>query len=218
MPATTPLQNILEFTIIAAMTMRDISTAGKVPFLGGAATKTLVIVEVIKSLKSSKEEYTQIAEQIHEILTAIIVLYETTQIQGVVPPALLSNVVNFTETLDKLHVYLKAKQRGRLKRLFNLSENEVQVKAWKAELHRMLGTFRLQTRMSAASTMVQIQMDANENHKALMDFLATHPNIAHSDSASEASVMNSLVWISIIYVTGFRYTFWDHWEAYPSPT
>jgi hypothetical protein len=48
MPATTPLQNILEFTIIAAMTMRDISTAGKVPFLGGAATKTLVIVEVMK--------------------------------------------------------------------------------------------------------------------------------------------------------------------------
>jgi hypothetical protein len=50
-----------------------------------------------KSLKSSKEGYTQIAEQIHEILTAIIVLYETTQIQGVVPPALLSDVVNFTE-------------------------------------------------------------------------------------------------------------------------
>jgi hypothetical protein len=39
----------------------------------------------------------EIAEQIQGILTAIIVLYESTQIQGVAPPTLLSNVVKFTE-------------------------------------------------------------------------------------------------------------------------
>jgi hypothetical protein len=51
----------------------------------------------VKSLKSSKDEYIEIAEQIQGILTAIIVLYESTQIQGVAPPTLLSNVINFTE-------------------------------------------------------------------------------------------------------------------------
>jgi hypothetical protein len=51
----------------------------------------------VTSLKSSKDEYIEIAEQIQGILTAIIVLYESTQIQGVAPPALLSSVVNFTE-------------------------------------------------------------------------------------------------------------------------
>jgi hypothetical protein len=84
------------------------------------------------------------------MLTAIIILYETTQIQNVVPPALLSHVVNFTEyvqpealypismtnsrTLCKIHVCVKAKQGGRLKRLLNLSENGVQIKRCKAEL------------------------------------------------------------------------------------
>jgi hypothetical protein len=47
--------------------------------------------------------------------------------------------------------------------------------------------------MSAISTMFEMQMDANEKHKALMDFLAAHPNIAHTDSASEAGIMNLLV-------------------------
>jgi hypothetical protein len=114
MPPRTRLHDALEFTTVAATTIRNISTGVKVPFLAGAATLTLSIVEVIKvcnstpctldprltlskSLKSSNEEYTEVTEQIHEILAAIIVLYETTQIRGVVPPALLSDVVNFTE-------------------------------------------------------------------------------------------------------------------------
>jgi hypothetical protein len=50
----------------------------------------------------------EIAEKIYDILTAIIVLYETTQIQGVVPPALLSDVVNFAEYVGlKLFVQFK---------------------------------------------------------------------------------------------------------------
>jgi hypothetical protein len=53
--------------------------------------------------------------------------------------------------------------------------------------------------MSAVSTMFQMQMDAHEKHKALMDFLAAHPDIAYSDSASQASVTNSLWCILIIY-------------------
>ncbi|KAJ7788977.1 hypothetical protein B0H14DRAFT_2946316 [Mycena olivaceomarginata] len=187
MPQITQLQDVLEFTALAARTLQDISSASKVPFIGGAATLTLSIVEIIKSLKSSKEEYIEIAEQIQGILTAVIVLYESTQIQGVVPPALLSNVVSFTETLRKIHVHVKAKQgMGRFKQLLNLSGNELQVKAYKAELDETLATFclQLQTSMSAVSTMFQMQMDAHEKHKALMDFLAAHPDIAYSDSAS----------------------------------
>ncbi|KAJ7806083.1 P-loop containing nucleoside triphosphate hydrolase protein, partial [Mycena olivaceomarginata] len=188
MPQITQLQDVLEFTTLAARTIQDISSASKVPFLGGTAILTLSIVEIIKSLKSSKDEYIEITEQIQEILTAIIVLYESTQIQGVVPPTLLSHVVNFTETLRKIHVHVKAKQgMGRFKQLLNLSGNELQVKACKAELQETQATLRLQISMSTVSTMFQMQMDTHEKHKALMDFLAAHPEIGYSDSASQVS-------------------------------
>jgi hypothetical protein len=36
-------------------------------------------------------------EQIHEIFTALIILYESTQIMGVLPPHILSHIVDFTE-------------------------------------------------------------------------------------------------------------------------
>jgi hypothetical protein len=57
-------------------------------------------------------------------------------------------------------------------------------------------------------------MDAQEKHKALMDFLAAHPDIAYSDSASQARVTNSLWCILMIYFTGVWNTFGNHWQAY----
>jgi hypothetical protein len=48
MPQITQLQDVLEFTTLAATTIQDISSASKVPFLGGAAALTLSIVEIIK--------------------------------------------------------------------------------------------------------------------------------------------------------------------------
>ncbi|KAJ7832676.1 hypothetical protein B0H14DRAFT_2591946 [Mycena olivaceomarginata] len=126
-------------------------SASKVPFLGGAATLTLSIVEIIK---------------------------------GVAPPALLSSVVNFTEY------------------------------ACKAELHETLATFWLQTSLSTVSTIFQIQMDAHEKHKTLMDFLDNHPDIAYYDSASQASVTKSLSCIPMMCFTGVWNTFWNHRQAH----
>jgi hypothetical protein len=36
-------------------------------------------------------------EQIHEILVAVIVVYETTKINGVLPPAILSEIAKLVE-------------------------------------------------------------------------------------------------------------------------
>jgi hypothetical protein len=47
-----------------------------------------------------------------------------------------------SRTLRKVHVHVKAKQgMGRFKQLLNLWENELQIKACKAELRETLATF-----------------------------------------------------------------------------
>ncbi|KAJ7257706.1 hypothetical protein C8J57DRAFT_1647405 [Mycena rebaudengoi] len=179
------IQDVLQFVTDTATAVRNISVAATVPFLGGAATMTLSIVE---TLKSSEDEATEIMEQIHEILAAVIVVYETTKVDGVLPPAILSEIAKFVETLRKIHVYFKAKQgMGRLKRLLNLTESGNEVKACKAELEYTLDTFRLQTRMSAASAIFLMRKDIRQMHQELIEFIAAHPSITHSDSSSEVS-------------------------------
>jgi hypothetical protein len=61
------------------------------------AANQLLLIRAPQSLKSFKEQYIEIMEQIHEIFIALITLYESTQIMGVLPPNILSQIVDFTE-------------------------------------------------------------------------------------------------------------------------
>jgi hypothetical protein len=54
-------------------------------------------------MSSAGDKYSEIMEQIHENFSAIIVLYETTQIDGILPPEFLSEIAKFAE-----YVQLKA--------------------------------------------------------------------------------------------------------------
>jgi hypothetical protein len=61
--------------------------------------------------------------------------------------------------------------------------------------------------MSAASAIFRMKKDIRQMHRELMDFIAAHPNIAHSDSSSEVTVMDTRVQptsitISVLQVSG----------------
>jgi hypothetical protein len=47
-------------------------------------------------MSSAGDKYSEIMEQIHEIFSAIIMLYET-QIDGILPPEFLSEIAKFAE-------------------------------------------------------------------------------------------------------------------------
>jgi hypothetical protein len=48
-------------------------------------------------MSSAGDKYSEIMEQIHENFSAIIVLYETTQIDRILPPEFLSEIAKFAE-------------------------------------------------------------------------------------------------------------------------
>jgi hypothetical protein len=48
-------------------------------------------------MSSAGDKYSEIMEQIHENFSAIILLYETTQIDGILPPAFLSEIAKLAE-------------------------------------------------------------------------------------------------------------------------
>jgi hypothetical protein len=47
--------------------------------------------------------------------------------------------------------------------------------------------------MSAASAIFLLRKDMRQMHQELMDFIVAHPNMAHSDSSSEVTVIDTSV-------------------------
>lgn len=112
-------------------------------------------------MNSSNDEYVELVQQIHELVSAVLGIYETIRIDGILPPAILHDIGEFAEyvksqfdlylqkltfrrLLNRIHSCLKTRQGyGKLKRLLKLSENQIQLKLSKEELQVALEKFRV---------------------------------------------------------------------------
>jgi hypothetical protein len=118
-------------------------------------------------------------KQIHEIFTVLIILYESTQIVGVLPPNILSCIVYLTEYVPRnlipvaysndtfqLPVQSSCLREGKTRKEWGNSD-----------------TFSIcpKNKCNSISTIFRTKMDAEQKHKELMEFLAANPDIAHSD-------------------------------------
>jgi hypothetical protein len=61
--------------------------------------------------------------------------------------------------------------------------------------------------MSAASAIFLMRKDISQMHQEMMDFIVAHPNMAHSDSSSEVtiidtSVQHTSITMSVLQVSG----------------
>ncbi|KAJ7262900.1 hypothetical protein C8J57DRAFT_1231507 [Mycena rebaudengoi] len=112
MPTTVNVKNLIQYTILAATTAKNIAETAKVPFLGSTAALCLSITKSAQTISSNKEEYVEILEHIHEILCIIDQLDSTSEIRGVLPTALLYDIAKFTEALEKVFTVLNGQQKG----------------------------------------------------------------------------------------------------------
>jgi hypothetical protein len=51
----------------------------------------------IETANATRDEYTEIVQQIQELMCAFLSAYETTQIDGILPPAIQYDIGKFTE-------------------------------------------------------------------------------------------------------------------------
>lgn len=52
---------------------------------------------LLQTMNSSKDECLEIVEQINELLSAVLSVYQNTQIDGTLPPLILYDIKKFTE-------------------------------------------------------------------------------------------------------------------------
>jgi hypothetical protein len=113
MEPSATLKNTIQYTVLAATTVQKIAVSTGVPFLASTAALTLSILEYVQVrvsilrracaewrqvTRSHKEDFLQITEYIHAILCTIVKLYSTSEINGVLPTALLYDIAKFTES------------------------------------------------------------------------------------------------------------------------
>ncbi|KAJ7216916.1 hypothetical protein C8J57DRAFT_1482981, partial [Mycena rebaudengoi] len=119
MKVPTQLENLIQYTTVAASTVEGIAGSLQIPFLSSVTALTLSILKCVEAVRSHRDEWMIMVEQIHEILCAITSLCSTSEVRGVLPTALLYDIAKFTETLQKIFTFLTAQQKmGKIKQLF----------------------------------------------------------------------------------------------------
>ncbi|KAJ7912160.1 hypothetical protein B0H13DRAFT_2007882 [Mycena leptocephala] len=178
------LENLIEYTILAATTLKEIAQSAQVPCLLLTSSLSLMILEFVSASKATKELTIQMIEQIHEILCAIIGLYSSTAMDRILPSEVLYDIATFIETLQKIYTFMKGQQEmGKIKQLFKQGTNAAQLEACKASLQEALTAFRVQIGVSTLSGMAQVRKDVEQQHEELVVLLA-NLDITRSDSSS----------------------------------
>ncbi|KAJ7243469.1 hypothetical protein C8J57DRAFT_1243416 [Mycena rebaudengoi] len=191
------LENLIQYTTVAASTAEEIAGSFQIPFLSSATALTLSILKCVEAVRSNRDEWMIMVEQIHEILCTIVVLCSTSEIKGVLPMELLYDIANlrmrhYSRTLQKIFAFLQALQRmGKIKQLFKQTDNAGKLETCKQELHKTIGMFRVRAGGSLLSQIGQIKKDAKQQHDELMALLKADPNLTWSDRSSVIGALSS---------------------------
>ncbi|KAJ6620043.1 hypothetical protein B0H10DRAFT_1946343 [Mycena sp. CBHHK59/15] len=107
------LKSTLGSLTLASNTLRDIASEFRAPFLDVIAGLTLCISGA-----------SEMMEDVHELLWAIINLHLTSETKARLPPAMLYNIGKFTETLQKIYAFMDAQREPRsFKQFFKANES-----------------------------------------------------------------------------------------------
>ncbi|KAJ7742724.1 hypothetical protein DFH07DRAFT_925515 [Mycena maculata] len=174
--------SLIQYTNVAATTVRDIAESAHVPFLVSVAVLSLSITKNVQLLKANREECFRMVEQIHEILCAIVKQYSNLQMDGVLPPKLLHDIGNFAQTLQKLHVFIEAQQRmGKIRQFIKQLDINLQIRSCKTEMQIAVDTFRVQSGISVPLKFSELKQDEEERHKELLALLEANPDLTKSE-------------------------------------
>ncbi|KAJ7280609.1 P-loop containing nucleoside triphosphate hydrolase protein, partial [Mycena rebaudengoi] len=192
MKVPTQLESLIHYTTVAASTVEEMAGSFQIPFLSSATALTLSILKSMEAVRSNRDEWMIMVEQIHEVLCTITTLCSTSEIKGVLPTALLYDIAKFTETLQKIVTVLNVQQKmGKIKQLLKQPDNAGKLAMCKQELSKAVGAFRVRAGGSTLSQIGQVKKDAKQQHEELMALLNAYPDLSSSDRSSVIGTLSS---------------------------
>ncbi|KAJ7937526.1 hypothetical protein B0H13DRAFT_1852498 [Mycena leptocephala] len=147
-PAVTQvrLNNISSCLTVTADTLEILANGVRTPFLGTILNTTQYLLENIQAVKQNKNACTELMEQTHKLLNAILMVHINSDTGAELPPSMLKHVGRFMEILHKIHTFVEAQQTSnKVKKFFRQSEMSTLLKDCKAGLQKELDFFEIET-------------------------------------------------------------------------
>ncbi|KAJ6552573.1 hypothetical protein DFH09DRAFT_1280887 [Mycena vulgaris] len=142
------LKNIVTCLGAAVNTLEVISRSLETPFLQPISSTIQSLLVSVQIIRKSHDDCTQMLEQIHELLYAIIRLHITSDTSGELSPNMLRNLGKFTETLHKIHTFVEAQQeKSKIKKFFRQGEISKLLKNCHAGLAEAFDLFKRSNNM-----------------------------------------------------------------------
>ncbi|KAJ7302844.1 hypothetical protein DFH08DRAFT_945524 [Mycena albidolilacea] len=164
--------NILECLTPALALLKELNDTFEPQFIKSIANTIESLMSMAQNAKWNKNECTQLMENIHPVLYAIISLYLKSETVGSLAPAMLDNIGKFTETLHKIYAFLKAQQDGnKFKHLFRNSEMQNLLQGCYAGLAQAAEVFKIATAPAMISEIGVIKETTQRMHEDLLELI-----------------------------------------------
>ncbi|KAJ7937436.1 hypothetical protein B0H13DRAFT_2261428 [Mycena leptocephala] len=151
---------------------------------------TIQFRQIFQTTKQNKN-CTELLEQTHELLNAILMVHVKSDTGGELPPSVLKEIGIFTETLHKIHTFVEAQRNdSKIKKFFGQGDMSKLLKECKAGLQQGFVIFQINT-ANIMKDITEMQKDAESRQKAVLDMIEALSDTASSDEASLISRVHS---------------------------
>ncbi|KAJ6520692.1 hypothetical protein DFH09DRAFT_1287429 [Mycena vulgaris] len=193
-PATatqTRLNNLTVYLTVATSALGELERAGT-PFLTAISSTVAALLNSVQNVKRKAAECAQFLDDIHTILYGIIALHLKSDGGGALSPATLDHIGKFTQTLQKIWVFMDSQQEGnKIKQFLRQSETSILLKDCNLGLQQALEVFQvlavwqyIQTGANILADIGDMQRNAEERHNELLELMTTVSDESSSDRLS----------------------------------
>ncbi|KAJ7693444.1 hypothetical protein B0H17DRAFT_1060201 [Mycena rosella] len=160
--------NILQYTLIAANALEDMSAATQLPFLKSVSSLSVAIISIIDNTKFHKQKCLRMLEGVHSVLCTLLALCLHSEN---IPCKVLEQIARYAQTLEKIYTCLRAQNElGKIKRFFKQSEITTQLDVCEQELKVTADVFK--TQYNVGSALVELDIDTERRHQELLELIS----------------------------------------------
>ncbi|KAJ7138246.1 hypothetical protein C8R44DRAFT_341998 [Mycena epipterygia] len=161
---------ILSHVTTAARILLNVSDDdSKNPYLKGIAGISILILETMQAVKANKSQCFSMLERIHEIMSVIINVCGEGR---ALPPAILRNLSQFFDTLQKVHSFIRSQvDVGLFRRVLRHAETAALLEDCNAGLQQAIDVFGIQTAVRIFTSIADEKENSEVRHEELMELL-----------------------------------------------
>ncbi|KAJ7690931.1 P-loop containing nucleoside triphosphate hydrolase protein [Mycena metata] len=190
-PATEARIHQLTACLTPAVTLlEDLNDVFGLPFIQPIVKTVQALIAGIQNVKRNKDECFELVEGIHQVLYPIIHLHLKAETAGSLLPSVLDKIAEFTVYVDprlviKIYTFIEIQQDGnKIRQFFRQSEANKLLKGCHTGLDQAIESFKVQTGFTMLNNVIQIQREAENMHKDLLELVETLSDGTISDRSS----------------------------------